>query len=86
MEQTYAEVGTEVVIGFRGKCNDYRFIEDMGRLRYTKTIITEVRINTSNEAWCHVLADNTRWWWPAYDMILASDIDLLTPEQKAKIR
>lgn len=83
MDESYAEVGAEVVIGFGCKCNIC--IEDMNRLRYTKTIITGVRINIVNEAWCHVSADNNKWW-PAYDMILASDIDLLTPEQRAKIR
>lgn len=87
MDSSYAEVGTEVVIGFGDWCPDYDNIGPMRDLLGTKTTITRVRsFNAVRNPWCHVAADDGRWWWPVCDMILASDIDLLTPEQRVKIR
>jgi hypothetical protein len=90
MEDVYAVPGAEVIIGFHQKCSDYQNLYDMGRLLGTKTKITNVIADISSpnkrEIWCTVTADCGRRWWPAYDMILASDIDLLTPEQKDRVK
>ena len=87
MDATYAEVGTEVVIGFGDWCPDYNRYPSMRALLGTQTVIIEVDLEFSVECpWCRVKADGGKWWWPVCDMILASDIDLLAPEQKSRIR
>ena len=84
MDPVYAEVGAEVVIGFH-RHSQYAF-----RYRGAKTTITYVkRESPGPRAWCKVSLDNGFhgcYWFPVDDMILASDIPLLTPEQRARIK
>ncbi len=79
MDPVYAEVGAEVVIAFHRQelYTISRPVVYVGR----KTVIIRVGDND-----CGVRADGGYYWWPVRDMILASDIDLLTPEQKLKIK
>jgi len=79
MDASYAEVGTEVVICF------YRPPHHDVNQKYCgrRTVITEVRHFSSQ---CRVAVDDGYWWWSISNMILASDIDLLSPEQRSRIR
>jgi hypothetical protein len=87
MDPIYAEVGAEVVIGFHRQ-SQYAF-----RHRGAKTTITYVkreslgpRASCPSVTWCKVSLDSGFYWWSVNDMILASDIDLLTPEQRSRIK
>ena len=92
MDSSYAEVGTEVVISFGNK---YRYESHaqpylckrgliIGTKQFTmgsRKIITWARVKTSyGSEWSNNL------WWPVDDMILASDIDLLNPDQRERIK
>jgi hypothetical protein len=79
MDISYAEVGTEVVIAFHRQEQYHSVQRYIGR----KTFITKVDIFSKT---CKTNIDGEFYWWPVRDMILASDIDLLTPEQKLKIK
>ena len=81
MDTSYAEVGTEIVICFH---RPERYVQEVQKYVCKKTVITEV-VNEP-PAVCHVKIDGGFYWWPIDDMILASDIDLLTPEQRERIR
>ena len=81
MDATYAEVGAEVVICFH---RSERYPQYTQRYVCKKTFITMASPTTG--VVCKVQIDNGYYWWPIQDMILASDIDLLTPEQKSRIR
>ena len=80
MDATYAEVGAEVVICFH---RSERYPQYTQRYVCKKTFIT---MASPRGVVCKVQIDNGYYWWPIQDMILASDIDLLTPEQRARIR
>ena len=84
MDDTYAEVGTEVVICFYRPPIDPTF-----QIYHRKrTTIIEVRHSqvSCRFSQCRVAADRGQNWWSISNMILASDIDLLLPEQKALIQ
>lgn len=88
MDNTYAEVGTEVVLGkhvCRSRGEHWRSEKDqyVGK-RTTITYVTG--LDFSGCLCCAVSCDNSRWDWRVESMILASDVPLLTPEQKAKMR
>ena len=84
MEDIYATVGAEVIIGFH---NSTRYTGVMSKYVGFKTRIRSVyRTLYGRKLWCKVDADRRDEWWPVCDMILASDIDLLTPEQKARVK
>ena len=85
MDATYTAVGTEVVIGFGAR---YTYLPEVRRYLCRRGLITEAKRGTNGEgvtAWARVDISGTLWW-PVDDMILASDIDLLSPEQKARIK
>ena len=85
MDATYTAVGTEVVIGFGAR---YTYLLEVQRYLCRRGLITEAKQGTNGSgvtAWARVDISDTLWW-PVDDMILASDIDLLTPEQKSRIR
>ena len=90
MDSSYAEVGTEVVIGFGSSFYSYGY--HMERYLRRKTTIVEVgefRVGSRPAnacCWCLVKADGMDHWWPVQDMILASDVELLTPAQAERIR
>ena len=90
MDESYAEVGAEVILGKHTRdpvgCginwNPYKD-KYVGK----KTVITKVRSrDLSGCLVCSVQCDNESWAWRVENMILASDVPLLTQEQRAKLR
>ena len=79
MDATYAVYGTKVVVGFH---RPERYDERVNQ--YVCRITHVIRADDENR--CHVFIDNGFHRWPIQDMILASDIPLLTPEQRARIK
>ena len=77
MDASYAEAGTEVVICFHRP--------SVTRQDYCSRRTTIIQVADDGDA-CRVAADTGYYWWAVSNMILASDIDLLTPEQRVKIR
>ena len=81
MDETYAEIGTEVIL-----CKHKRRISPIG---YSwcdgcmKTKITEV-FQRSGVLVC-LVENGTHHYWRVEDMILASDVTLLTPKQKRQL-
>lgn len=80
MDPVYAEVGAEVVVGLYYDPNGH-FNSTAKKYFGKKTIIIE-RVSYT----CRVEIDKGFHCWPIQDMILASDIPLLTPEQRARIK
>ena len=80
MDITYAEVGTEVILG---RYNHPRWVWVMEPYVGQQTRITNISIIDSS--WCHVEADGGVWWWPILGMILASEKDLIR-ETDARFR
>lgn len=83
MDRIYAEIGVEVVICFSGK---YQYRDEYKHLMYTRGTIIQICGTHGCITAPGFQKDDETLLWPIDDMILASDIDLLTPEQKAKIR
>jgi hypothetical protein len=88
MDESYAEVGTWVILGRHkrsvrgfGTYWDSRMNQYVGR----KTKIKHVCAFDDKIVLCQVACDNGHFLWRAEDMILASDVPLLTTEQKAKL-
>lgn len=80
MEDIYATVGTEVIVGFH---NSTGYTGSMSKYAGFKARIHSVIRNEYNKLlWCLVDADEGDYWWPVCDMILASDTDLLTEEKE----
>lgn len=88
MDETYAEIGTEVILGKHvGRSCGTEWVQEQNQYVGKKTTITRVRgTDFSGCLCCSVSCDNSRWDWRVESMILASDVPLLTPEQKAKMR
>jgi len=80
MDTSYAEVGAEVVIGLN-YLSDAQSVAAARKYFGKKTVI----IGVAGDC-CQVQIDGGHYFWPIQDMILASDIDLLQPEQKAWVR
>ncbi len=73
MDSTYAEVGTRVII------------TDGGDFVGKKATVTRGPLS-QRSGLCVVCFDNgVSYYWSVRKMILASDIPLLTPEQKRKL-
>jgi hypothetical protein len=70
MDFTYAEVGTEVILG-----KGYGWVPSMEKFTGKKAIITEVY----DKNYCTVDIDNGDYVWSIRAMILASDEPLLRP-------
>jgi hypothetical protein len=84
MDESYAEVGTEVILG-RPKNNAPGYwVRTMEPYVGGKATIISVHLGLCSV--CYVDADMGRYYWRVEDMILASDVPLLTPGQKAKMR
>ena len=88
MDNSYAEIGTWVILG-KHKREDrwfgFSWHPHMERYVGKKTRIKNVFV-VGDMVWCYVACDRGQFSWRAEDMILASDIPLLTPEQKAQLR
>lgn len=87
MDESYAEIGTEVILGRhvdrimgRNWCEEKNLYIGVK----TKIIRTGMR-DMSGCSTCHVECDGGRFNWRVESMILASDVPLLTPKQKAKM-
>jgi hypothetical protein len=80
MDLSYAEVGTEVVVAFH-RSEQYIWYPQSFVCR--KATITHRDLHNKM---CRVRGDHDGYWWPVRDMILVSDIDLLTPEQRVRIK
>ena len=80
MDPVYAEVGAEVVVGFHRQ-----ELYTTARPAYVGRKTTITRKHRYANA-CEVDADEGYNFWPIQDMILASDIPLLTSEQRARIK
>ena len=90
MDDTYAEVGTEIVIGFGTRRGTrYTYLPAVRSYLCTRGLITETQRSSNGEGniitWARVDRSNTLWW-PVCDMILASHIDLLSPDQRKRIK
>jgi len=88
MDATYAEVGAEVILGKHNRRVDlygwdfgFEWQPEMEQYvgQKTKISITDGRL-------CLVLCDDCAYRWRVENMILASDVTLLTPEQKLQMR
>jgi hypothetical protein len=90
MDESYAEVGTKVILGkhkrytsrSRDWCNMCMAIY-VGR----EAVIQNIRVASDQCVICKVTISGAEvpHWWRAEDMILASDVPLLTPEKKRKL-
>jgi hypothetical protein len=72
MDNTYAEVGTRVVVTdgeFTGK----------------KATVTRAPLSNRSGVCVVCFDDGENYYWPIRKMILASDVPLLTPKQKTKL-
>ena len=85
MDSSYAEVGTEVILG-RPK-TDFRgyWITEMEDHVGKRAKIQTTNIHRSGYDVCYVDVDGGLCYWRVQDMILASDVPLLTPEQKRQL-
>jgi hypothetical protein len=93
MDETYAEVGTKVVLG---KHIPKPYLVNPGLMNanwcsHMDTLVGKIATITGKSGkdgsgclLCCVKENN--WFWRVENMILASDIPLLTPEQKIKLR
>ena len=88
MDSSYAEVGTEVILGKhkRRTCFGIDWCDGvMDRYVGIKTTIRSVRMLSDGCLVCCVNADDGGVHWRVEDMILASDVPLLTPHQKRQL-
>lgn len=85
MEVIYAEPGTEVILGRHTQDNRYAGLEwvyEMERFVGRKTKITALKRGRIPS--CYVECDGGEFYWRIGDMILASDVPLLTPEERVR--
>ncbi len=85
MDETYAEIGTEVILGRHTQDNRYVGLEwdpNMERFVGRKTTITAFK--RGRVPACYVACDGGDFYWRIQDMILASDVPLLTPEERVR--
>ncbi len=86
MEDVYAKLGTEVILGRHTRNGRYGLEWEYAMERYVgrKTRITNSRTFSDKMVLCRVECDNGRFLWRAEDMILASDVPLLTEAEKTR--
>ena len=88
MDESYAEVGTKVILGKHRHTSRSWWCEMcMARYIGREAIIKNIRTASDKCVVCKVTinGDEVPHLWRAEDMILASDVPLLTPEQKTKL-
>ena len=83
MDSTYAEVGTWVILG-KHKRRPRAWCDCMDRYVGKKAQITSIT-ECSNGYLACIVAGYSTHPWRVEDMILASDVPLLTPEQKQQL-
>ena len=87
MDASYAEIGTWVILGKHKRFvgwDGFSWNPDMEKYVGQKTTIKHVYHDVITV--CQVACDRGWYYWRVEDMILASDVPLLTPEQKEKLR
>ena len=86
MDESYAERGTEVILGMHTRNGRFGLEWECAMERYVgrKTRITNSRTFSDKTVFCRVECDRGRFLWRAEDMILASDVPLLTEAEKIR--
>ena len=79
MDSSYAEVGAEVIL------------LDPNRIYQSPMVGQKATINSypfvfSGNLVCSVACNKRSFWWRIQDMILASDVSLLTEQQKTQLK
>ena len=88
MDESYAEVGTKVILGKHKRCTRVgtAWCEgDMDAYVGSEATICAVFKATDGCMACYIDIDQGEYYWRAEDMILASDVPLLTPRQKRQL-
>ena len=87
MDESYAEVGVSVILGIHKRETVYGTDWDSAMDKYIgrEAVIRRTRYIADGCLACYVDVDGGEFYWRVEDMILASDVPLLTPEQKAKL-
>ena len=78
MDESYAEVGAEVILTDPDGYQRGTFI---GK----KSKVVGAPITRQGTVMCVVCYSHSMFYWPVHKMILASDVTLLTPEQKRQM-
>jgi hypothetical protein len=90
MDESYAEVGTEVILGKHKRRtihNGHAWCPDcMDGFVGKKAKITRVTRDSGGILICFVSRGPENHTWRVEDMILASDVPLLTPKQKQELK
>ena len=89
MDESYAEVGTKVILGRHKRRTRVGIAWCEGEMDAyvgSEATICDVFKATDDCMACYVDIDQGQYYWRAEDMILASDVPLLTPEQKRYLR
>ena len=88
MDESYAEIGTHVILGKHKRLTNYgtdwideRMDEYVGK----EAVIRDVFQATDGCCVCYVDVDEGCYYWRVEDMILATDVPLLTPRQMAEL-
>ena len=86
MDTSYAEVGTEVILGKHVRRSaGTNWSEAMEQYVGCKTKIVRVTSPDYSGCLCCVVECDREHFWRVENMILDSDVPLLTSEQKAKL-
>jgi len=87
MDTSYAEKGTEVILGkhVNRSCGT-NWSDTMDLYVGCKTKIVRVTGKDYSGCLCCVVECDRSHFWRVENMILASDVPLLTPEQKVQLR
>ncbi len=88
MDESYAERGTEVILGRHKRETVFGTdfcSPEMDPYVGRAAIIKESFLCGDGCLCCYVDIDDGVYYWRVEDMILASDVPLLTPEQKIKL-
>ena len=88
MDESYAEIGTEVILGKHiERRAGYNWVPEMDLYVGLRTQIARISgRDTSGCLVCRVQCDCRFWPWRVESMILASDVPLLTPEQRLQMK
>ena len=87
MDSTYAEVGTWVILGKHNRRVDF-YGWDFGfewQPEMEQYVGRKTQIRITDGRLCLVWCDGGAYRWRVENMILASDVPLLTPEQKQQL-
>ena len=87
MDTSYAEKGTEVILGKHvERSAGTNWSDTMDLYVGCKTTIVRVTSLDCSGCLCCVVECDSLHWWRVESMILASDVPLLTPEQRLQMK